>query len=259
MKDFKIITSKENPLIKLIASLQKSASARRENGLLPLEGLRLCLDAAENGILLEKLIISETASAKHAEKLAQLCSQAHEGYILPDSLFGKIGDTENPQGIIALVKTPKTDNTKIRCNGKYVVLENVSDPSNLGAIARTAEALGVDGIIASGGCDPYSPKTLRASMGALLRLPVYIFGSLADELRQTGLTLYACVPARDAENIAEAGFMPGSAVMIGNEANGLSSAAINAADRCVTVPMTGRAESLNAAAAAAIAVWEMMK
>lgn len=259
MKDFKIITSKENPLIKLIASLQKSASARRENGLLPLEGLRLCLDAAENGIVLEKLIISETASVKHAERLSRLRGQALEGYILPDNLFEKIGDTENPQGIIALVKTPKTDNTKIAGNGKYVVLENVSDPSNLGAIARTAEALGANGIIASGGCDPYSPKTLRASMGALLRLPVYIFGSLADELKQTGLTLYACVPAREAENIAEVDFMPGSAVMIGNEANGLTASAKAVADRLVTVPMTGRAESLNAAAAAAIAIWEMMK
>ncbi len=259
MKDFKSITSRENPLIKLVSSLQKSASARRDSGLMALEGLRICLDAAENGIVLEKLIISQSAREKRDERLSLLEKRALEGYILPNSLFKKIGDTENPQGIMALVKIPRADNAKINRCGKYAALENVSDPSNLGAIARTAEALGADGLIVSGGCDPYSPKTVRASMGTLLRLPVYTLFDFAADLKQTGLSLYACVPERSAESIAEVRFLPGSAVMIGNEANGLTEAAKAASDRLVTIPMTGRAESLNAAAAAAIAIWEMMK
>lgn len=259
MNDLKSITSKDNPLIKLASSLQKSASARRESGLTVLEGLRICLDAAENGIVLEKLIISQSAREKRDERLFGLVNCALDGCVLPDSLFKKIADTENPQGIMALVKIPRVDNAKINRSGKYAALENVSDPSNLGAIARTAEALGADGLIVSGGCDPYSPKTLRASMGTLLRLPVYTLSDFAADLKQTGLSLYACVPERNTESIAEVRFLPGSAVMIGNEANGLTAAAKTAADRLVTVPMTGRAESLNAAAAAAIAIWEMMK
>ena len=145
-------------------------------------------------------------------------------------------------------------------NGKYVALENINDPANLGAISRTAEALGADGLIlSSGSCDPYSPKALRASMGTLLRMPIFVFGDFAAEMKSCGLKFYACVPSAADESISNVKFLPGCAVMIGNEANGLTEETKAAAHKKITVPMRGRAESLNAAAAAAIAVWEMMK
>ena len=96
-------------------------------------------------------------------------------------------------------------------------------------------------------------------MGTLLRMPVYIFESFANGIKNTGLKSYACVVDRDAESISNCDFKEGSVVVIGNEANGLTEEMKNAADTAVTIPMTGRAESLNAAAAAAIAIWEMMK
>lgn len=260
MDGFKKVTSRENPLIKLVSSLQKSAAARRENGLFVLEGLRLCADACDNGIRFDKLIISFSAAERHAEKIAAFAENADDCIAVPDALFKKIGDTENPQGIIALCKIPKTESASIKKNGKYVALENINDPANLGAISRTAEALGADGLIlSSGSCDPYSPKAMRASMGTLLRMPTFVFGNFAAEMKSCGLKFYACVPSSSAESISNVKFLPGCAVMIGNEANGLTEETKAAAHKKITIPMRGRAESLNAAAAAAIAVWEMMK
>ena len=260
MAAFKTVTGRENPLIKLVSSLQKRASARRENGLFVLEGLRLCTDAADNGIRFDKLIVSETAAKKHAESIAAFAKNSDECISVPDSLFKKIGDTENPQGIIAVSRIPETENGDIKSNGKYVALENINDPANLGAVSRTAEALGADGLILSvGSCDPYSPKALRASMGTLLRMPIFIFADFPAEMEKCGLKFFACVPEPFAEKISDIRFLPGCAVMIGNEANGLTEKTKNAAYKKITIPMRGRAESLNAAAAAAIAVWEMMK
>mgnify|MGYP000624211400 FL=1 len=260
MRAFNIITSRENPLIKLVAALQVSSEKRKRNGLFVLEGLRICKDACDNGIKFDKLIVSDAAAEKYAADTEKFSLISDECYKIPDSLFKKISDTKTPQGIIAVAKMPVTGSCGIDKNGKYIALENVSDPSNLGAISRTAEALGVNGIIlSSDGCDPYSPKALRASMGTLLRVPVFVTESFAETLKSTGLKRYACVVDKTAESIKEQSFENGSVVMIGNEANGLTDSAKQSADVLVTIPMTGRAESLNAAAAAAIAMWEMMK
>ena len=260
MRAFNIITSRENPLIKLVAALQVSSEKRKRNGLFVLEGLRICKDACDNGIKFDKLIVSDAAAEKYAADTEKFSLISDECYKIPDSLFKKISDTKTPQGIIAVAKMPVTGSCGIDKNGKYIALENVSDPSNLGAISRTAEALGVNGIIlSSDGCDPYSPKALRASMGTLLRVPVFVTESFAETLKSTGLKRYACVVDKTAESKKEQSFENGSVVMIGNEANGLTDSAKHSADVLVTIPMTGRAESLNAAAAAAIAMWEMMK
>lgn len=260
MRAFNIITSRENPLIKLVAALQVSSEKRKRNGLFVLEGLRICKDACDNGIKFDKLIVSDAAAEKYAADTEKFSLISDECYKIPDSLFKKISDTKTPQGIIAVAKMPETGSCGIDKNGKYIALENVADPSNLGAVSRTAEALGVNGIIlSSDGCDPYSPKALRASMGTLLRVPVFVTESFAETLKSTGLKRYACVVDKTAESIKEQSFGNGSVVMIGNEANGLTDSAKQTADVLVTIPMTGRAESLNAAAAAAIAMWEMMK
>lgn len=260
MRAFNIITSRENPLIKLVAALQVSSEKRKRNGLFVLEGLRICKDACDNGIRFDKLIVSDVAAEKYAADTEKFSLISDECYKIPDSLFKKISDTKTPQGIIAVAKIPALGSCGIDKNGKYIALENVADPSNLGAVSRTAEALGVNGIIlSSDGCDPYSPKALRASMGTLLRVPVFVTESFAETLKSTGLKRYACVVDKTAESIKEQSFENGSVVMIGNEANGLTDSAKQSADVLVTIPMTGRAESLNAAAAAAIAMWEMMK
>ena len=259
MREFKEIKSRENSLIKLTSNLQKSAKHRAQLGMFCLEGLRICSDAFENGIRFDKLIISESAMKKYLHIISEFSNNSDECYILPDSLFKKISDTESPQGIIAIALIPDKKSC-IDKNGRYIALENIQDPSNLGAIARTCEALGVSGIIlSSNGCDPYSPKSLRASMGTLLRIPVIIFDDFINDIKSCGLKTYACVVDSDATSINTVNFNDGCALLIGNEGNGLTDYTKENSDLCITIPMKGKAESLNAAVAASISIWEMMK
>ncbi len=259
MNNFIPITSKDNQNIKLVYTLQNSAKARNENGVFVLEGLRICKDAFENNIKFQKLFITNQALEKHSEIIKKFSLNSNECYILSEQLFKKISDTSSPQGIIAVAKVP-IFNEKISESGRYIALENISDPANLGAISRTAEALGVTGIILSkDSCDPYSPKSLRTSMGTLLRMKIHILTDFAKELQETNLKKYACVVDREAKSITEISFCDGVAVIIGNEANGITDETKNIADQCITIRMIGNAESLNAAVAASISMWEMMK
>lgn len=259
MSEFVEICSKDNPLIKFVSHLQTSAKYRKDNNLFVLEGLRICDDAFQNNIRFDKLIVTKSAYEKHNDYINQFASVSDSCVFLRDDLFKKISDTNNPQGIICVAKIPILLN-KISNTGRYIALENLSDPSNLGAIARTAEALGIDGIIiSSDSCDPYSPKSLRSSMGTLLRLPIYIVEDISRFLTDNNLRSFACVVDQDAAPINEQSFTCGDVLLIGNEANGLSDILKQNADYKVTIKMQGKAESLNAAAAAAIAMWEMVK
>lgn len=259
MQNITTITAKDNSLIKLVCSLQTSSKARKENNLFVLEGKRICDDAKVCGIRFDKLIIGETAFKKYAKDIEIFAENSKQVYKITDSLFKKISDTTSPQGIIALAKMPEKT-PEINKNGRYIALENLNDPSNLGAISRTAEALGVSGIIISAdSCDPYSPKSLRASMGTLLRMPIYFAKDLVFTIKNSGLESYACIVDNKARPITNVKFKDGSVIMIGNEANGLTENAISNADNKITIPMCGKAESLNASVAGAIAMWEMTK
>ncbi len=258
MAVFKEITSKDNALIKQIAKLQSSARERRETGLFVAEGLRVCDDCAANGVEIESLVISKSYFEKQGEKLNKYTENARETVLVSDNILSKIADTKTPQGILVVGKIPSIMAGGIKADGKYVALENIADPSNLGAIARTAEAIGIDGIIASAdGCDPYSPKVLRASMGTVLRMDIIVTDNFESDLRASGLKLFGCVVS-GGKDIRDVIFPKGSAVIIGNEANGLTDA-IKEISENITIPMQGSAESLNAAAAAAIAMWELKK
>ncbi len=259
MTEFKEITSRENPLIKFISELQHSAKKRQETGLFVLEGFRICKDAFDNGIMFDKLIVSRTAKEKYYKEITAFTEISDECFCLPDSLFKKISETETPQGIIAVAMRPEIKEIDFK-KGRFVALENLQDPSNLGAIARSCEALGASGILMSkGSCDPYSPKSLRASMGTLLRIPVIILEDFINDIKSFDLRTFACVVDDSAKLITDADFCDGCAVLIGNEGNGLTTETVNNSDYAVTIPMNGKAESLNASVAAAIAIWEMIK
>lgn len=256
--NFKEITSRDNALIKHIAKLQTTARYRAENREFVAEGLRICKDCIDNGVQLKTLVLTREFAEKFPEQAAEFSQAANQKIVVPSAVFSKISDTKNPQGILVIGEIPQKSTTDISVSGRYVALENVADPSNLGAVSRTAEALGVNGIILSdNGCDPYSPKALRASMGTLLRMPVFVLDNFAEDLKNTGLKLYACVVS-GGKAVNAVDFSNGSAVLIGNEANGLTEAAVSVAEK-ITIPMRGKAESLNAAVAAAIAMWELMK
>ena len=259
MSQFIEISSKDNPLIKFVSNLQASAKHRKENNSFVLEGLRICDDAYQNNIRFDKLIVTKTAFEKYNNFVNVFASVSNDCYILREDLFKRISDTNSPQGIIAVAKIPQNSSI-VSKKGRYVALENIADPSNLGAIARTAEALGVDGIIMSTDCcDPYAPKSLRSSMGTLLRLPLYFTDNLVKFINDNSLRSFACVVDKNANSISDVNFTDGDVLLIGNEANGLCEYTKLNSHKCVTIQMKGKAESLNAAAAAAIAMWEIVK
>lgn len=253
------ISAKDNARIKRVVKLQKSSRFRREEGYFVLEGLRTVDDASDNGICLSELYVTEEAYQKHPSDIKKFAQSAEFSAIISEAIAKSISDTVSTQGIFAVAKIPEI-NAEVCKGKKYIALENVQDPSNLGAVARTAEALGIDGIILSlDTCDPYSPKSLRASMGTLLRLPLIFTEDMAEFLKNSGVESFACVVHGDAKKVGEVSFKDGGICVIGNEANGLKPETVAASDNSITIPMKGRAESLNAAAAASIVMWEMVK
>ncbi len=256
------IASRDNPLVKQAVRLRESAAERRERGLFFLEGHRLCADALASGFVPETVFCTKAARQKYDTQELETAAQVFE---VSEAVAAKLGDTQNPQGIFALFAT-RAPSEDFWCPtgtlaGRYIALEQVQDPGNLGAIARTAEALGLDGLLCSGGCDPFHPKAQRAAMGSLLRLPVLICADLCAALREAssrGCRTFAAVPGAEAIPVTQVDFSgAGAIVAIGNEGGGLSQMAIDACDARITIPMAGRAESLNAAAAATILMWCM--
>ena len=172
-----------------------------------------------------------------------------------------MAETMEPQGILATVRIPKYDKEALlkKEDGVWVALEDLRDPGNLGTIMRTAEAAGVTGIILSGSSvDMYNPKVIRSTMGAIFRMPHFYTDDFLYELaslKEQGATLYAAHLAGTGY-YDEPEYSGKSVIVIGNEANGLSEEATKAADCLVKIPMEGRAESLNAAVATALFVYE---
>lgn len=256
-----MITSKDNPRIKRVVQLTASVRKRRENGVFLLEGTRLCEEALREDISVREMYYTASIAGSHPTLITALSARAATVEEVSEPVFSKLSDTCSPQGILLVVSFAKS--LALPAEGRFLAFERVSDPANLGAAARTAEALGFAGLIlAKEGVDPYSPKSLRASMGALLRLPLLscddFLGTLSD-YREKGFQISGTVVDADAMPIQSVSFGRNEIAVIGNEANGMTDAAKAICNRLVTIPMAGRAESLNAAAAAAIVMWEMCR
>ncbi len=255
-----MITSKDNEIIKHITKLVSSAKYRRESGCFAAEGVRLCADGAASGAVVEAFLYTAKAAEKYSADFEAVYRSAEKTYELSEALFKKISDTTAPQGFMCIFKTldKQQISYKIDKKGNYTALEKIQDPSNMGTILRTAEALGTDGILLSRDCcDIYSPKVVRGSMGAIFRVPVMIVDNFTEyiaKLTESGFFTYASTP-HEAENIGNIDFSGGSVILIGNEGNGLREETIRACRKRVKIPMNGRAESLNAAAAAAILLY----
>ena len=255
------ITSRSNSLIKHIKKLFTSRRARTENAQFALEGARLCFDALNSDCQPLVLLLTEAAYEKYEDKCRALVPSFQNAYFISEDISAYLGDTKTPQGVFAICSQRKKDFSPQK-GKKYIALDQIQDPSNLGAVIRSAEALGIDGALLCGCCDIYNPKVLRASMGGVLRFPVMICSDLAAEitgLKSDGFSTSAAVPDSNATDIKTVGFSGSDVCVIGNEGNGVSNAVKNACDQLVTINMLGRAESLNASAAAAIVMWEMLR
>jgi len=253
-----IITSSNNPQIKNLALLQKKAKARNEQGLFVVEGIKMFEEARSEGLLM-KAYMSESFFNEKQKAPEFFDGLTYE--VISDSLFNQITDTKTPQGIMGTVKKPvySFENILNSRNAFLLLLEDIRDPGNLGTIIRTAEGAGVSGIVLNRSCaDILQPKVVRSTMGSIFRVPYYEaedFILYLGKLKTMGFTLFAAHLAGDLYD-TEGSFRGKIGLLIGNEANGLSDEASSMADRLIKIPMEGKVESLNAAIAAAILMYE---
>ena len=261
------LTSRDNAVIKEVVKLKGRASYRSKSKRFVIEGLRLVTDAVQSGAEIEALFCSESAEEKYGRAIAEIEKKAKKSYLLGNSLFEQISDTVTPQGIMCLCGFCKNvkayRDTKIKTPLTAIVLENIQDPSNMGNILRTAEALGVNTVfISNDSTDIYSPKVLRGSMGAVFRLDITIIDDVIGfigDLKKNRITVAGTVPYSTAVPITSVHDFKNTAVIIGNEGNGIKENTLKDCDCMLTIPMLGRAESLNASSAAAIVLWEMQR
>ena len=260
-----MLTSRDNPLMRDIRRLLADTKYRRDTGRFAAEGARLCHDAAVSGIAIESLLYTARARTAYAPLLKPVLESAARAEEISPELAAWLGDTQSPQGVFCLCDMPGNRHTGSSADtitaGRWLALEDMRDPGNLGAVIRTAEALGLAGVVLSDGCcDIYSPKVLRSSMGGVFRLPLLAGGDFAVSILQwqaAGLRCLACVPDADAVPVTQADFGTQCLCFIGNEGDGLRAATISACDGRITIPMRGRAESLGAAMAAGIVAWQL--
>ena len=246
------ITSRKNPLMTQIRKLASSRSARREQGLFLGDGLKLLEEALRWEAPLTTVVVTEGTALPPVPESVRLVE-------VPGDVMASISPMESPQGALFLCRMPDITPPD-RWEGKRcLVLDGLQDPGNVGTIWRTADALGADGLLLVNGCaDPWNPKTVRATMGACFRLPVYetTVSTLPQLLEKAGLPLYATALREDTVDIKTAD-LSRSAVVIGSEGKGISRELLELSQKTLKIPMRERCESLNAAAAAAIVLWEM--
>lgn len=254
-----MITSNSNAQVKRLLQLQKKSKARDEEKVFLVEGLRMFSEVPAERV--QKVYISESLYNK---KKQELHLEKFSVEILSDSVFQYVSDTKTPQGILCIVEQKKYDIEELLNieNPHFMVLDNLQDPGNLGTIVRTAEGAGVDAIFLSkGSVDIYNPKTIRSTMGSIYRMPVVYVENLLELLnafKQRGIKSYAAhldgKNSYDKEN-----YQSGTAILIGNEGNGLRDEIADSADVWVQIPMQGKVESLNAAIAASILMFEVYR
>ncbi len=272
-----MITSAQNGKIKRIANLLKKGKARREEGLFVSEGKKMFLEVLRQfPERIEEAVFTEAALAEIKEELSDdkdsLDKLSEINFETADvKVFNQLAETVTPQGVIALIKTPQYDLKDFERGKKLrlLVLDGLRDPGNLGTIVRTAEAAGVSGILMSSDCvDITNPKVVRSTMGGILRVPYVYAESLSeslDELKNASeacgrcLKVYATALHNEAVMFDEIGYDTDTAIIIGNEANGVTNDMIEYADKCILIPMEGKVESLNASVAAALVMYEMRR
>ena len=246
-----IITSRKNPHIQHFRRLAAERSYRKRCGEFVCDGQKLLTEALQNGAELGEILCREGTELSAPSGVPV--------YVLSDEAFDFASPLENSPGPLFSVKMrlwPDTETPE-----RVIVLENVQDPGNVGTVLRTAAALGIDRVVLVGDCaDVYNPKTVRGAMGALFRqnLLETDLDGLCERLRAWKLPLYGAALSSDAERVDETA-LTRAAVAVGNEGRGLTPELLARCGKKIILPMTPGSESLNAAVAASILMWEMTR
>ncbi len=251
-----MINSTSNKQIKNLIQLQTKAKARREQQLYVVEGIRMYREIPKECLV--KTYVSESFYNKEQNR-AQL--RGDETEVVADHVFAAVSDTKTPQGVLCVAKQQRYSLDDMLHTEKplLMMLEDIQDPGNLGTILRTAEAAGVSGIIMSSGtADIYNPKTIRSTMGSLYRMPFMVtddFTKTIHILQEKQVKIFAAYLTGSVEH-TKADYTSACAFLIGNEGNGLKKETAQIADSCVRISMEGQVESLNAAIAATVLMFE---
>ena len=250
-----IITSRKNPLLQKIRQLSSGGrSVREKAGEYLGDGVKLLEEALKWDAPLTTVVVSPEVTPPALPAGVRLVQ-------VPWDVMETISPMKTPQGALFLARLPSTAPPERLEGGRYLVLDGVQDPGNVGTIWRSADALGADGLLLVNGCaDPYSAKVVRATMGACFRLPVWetTVEGLEKLLKASQIPLYATALRKDTVDVRQAD-LGRAAVVIGSEGRGVSQALLDRAEQTVKIPMRSRCESLNAASAAVVVLWEMGK
>lgn len=256
-----MITSLTNPQIKNVIQLNQKAKARREQGLFVAEGRKMFQEAPAHWV--HKVFVTE-ALQEDPRIRAKIAEEGLAYEIVADTVFRQMSDTKTPQGVLTVLKKPSYTLEQILESKEgqaplVMILEDLQDPGNAGTILRTGEGAGVTGVLLTKtSVDITNPKVIRSTMGSIYRMPfLYVpdVEALREPLSRNHIRTYAAhlngKNSYDREDYRE-----GAAFLIGNEGNGLTDAASAAADCLIRIPMCGQVESLNAAMAAGILMYE---
>ena len=255
-----MITSSSNGQIKNLIQLQKKGKTRKEQDVFIIEGIKMYEEAPRERIV--KVYASESFYDELLDPARYFGDIPFE--VVKDTVFKEISDTITPQGIMAVIKRYHHTLEEILHNdtANLVVLEDLRDPGNLGTIVRTSEGAGVTGIILSkSSVDIYNPKVIRSTMGSIYRMPHIYVEDLKEALKEAekaGIVLYAAHLAGE-NNYDKEDYTKKCGILIGNEANGLTEEISKLAKRYIKIPMEGKVESLNAAVAASILMYEIYR
>ena len=259
-----MITAKDNDKVKYTKSLLKSKNRNKESKFI-IEGYRILTLAIECNAKIDYVFVNEDFEKKteHVEFLEILKSKNINTYKTTNKIFNELVDTESTQGILAVVKfNQRSIEENLKDEHRFVViLDRIQDPGNMGTIIRTADAAGVDAIIALKGCvDIYNPKVIRSTMGSIFDMNI-IHATQEEAVRLLKLKNFDIVSSYlDTDNYYDkVEYNYKTALVIGNEANGINDELVSKSDVLVKIPIYGKAESLNAAISSAILMYEIKK
>lgn len=248
------ITSRSNGLLVHMKKLAASAAYRREQGVYLCDSPKLLAEALKWHAPVREIAVTADVPLPPLPETVRAVE-------IPEDVMSSISPMKSPQGALFTVTLPETAVPEALPGSRYMVLDGVQDPGNVGTILRTADAFDCDGVFLVNACaDPYSPKTARATMGAVFRRDVY--QCTADELcallQKSNLPLYGTALRNDTVSLRDAE-LSRAAVAIGSEGRGLSAEILSKCEKTIKIPMSPRCESLNAAVAASVVLWEMYR
>lgn len=256
------INSKNNEIVKDLVKIRDQSKYRKEKSLFYVEGERIVSDSPTN--LIEKIFVLKDKVEYYKDFLDKI--DDNKIYVLHDQAFDKVKDTVNSQGLIALINynlINKLDDSIINQSKTCLILDNISDPGNLGTIIRLSEAANISLLIlANNCCDIYNTKVIRACMSSIFRTNIYISNDIISDiavLKSYSFNIYSTVLDESAKKYTDISYDDKSAIVLGNEANGISDEIRKVSDYKIYIPMCGKIESLNVSIAATAICYEIMR